>query len=340
MIGQVNGRPLYASEVLQPLEGQFRAIAARTTKAEFRAVVDKVIGDRLFEILFNILYLGEAERNLTEQERFSVKIVLRLNREELVRKHGSGSEARADEELKRKTGKNMEETLEGIRQRMLVEKYQNDIIFPKISVSRRDVERFYNEPANYDKFNPKPGRKIRVIRVARREGDNQASLQAKVERIEKALAEGKPFAEVAADQANLFNREGGGKFTLTEGEKTTDVIQGTKLFGPEPVNEAIARLGAGQRSERITVGAGENVNHWWIYIEEIITGKSRSLQDAQLEIEQILKAQQYLIIETRYRKKLFDDAGYNVDPANLNDPMNLMRRSLVDIAMNMHASGT
>ncbi len=329
MIGQINGKPLYASTVLAPLEGQLRAWSSTLSPRDFRMATTRLVGNRLYQIVFDTLFLGEAQRQLTEQERFGLKINLRMNRQELVRRYGAGSEPLADEEMRKKTGKGLEETLDGIRQAILIRKYQNDVIMPKITVSRRDVERYYNEPANYEKYNPKPGRKIRIIRV----GTN-----AQASDVERQLAEGKAFAEVAAVRFNQFNREGGGLMTIKDAkENTIEFVQGDKVFGIEPLNEALLKLKAGQASPRITTGTGRDELHWWVFVEAISEGKHIPLREAQLQIEQQIRGMQYLMLEQRYRKKLFEDAGFDIDLSSENPLGNTdMNKALVEIAITVY----
>ncbi len=327
MIGQINGRPIYASTVLEPLEGQIRAWGSTLSPRDFRLATNKLIGDRLYQIVFDQLFLGEAERNLSEQERFGLKVNLRMNREELVRRWGAGSAPQADEEMRRRTGKGLDETLNNIKQTILIRKYQDDVIMPRITVSRRDVERFYYDPVNYEKFNPKPGRKIRIIRVAT---GTQAG------EIDRQLGEGKPFAEVAAARFNQYNRETGGLMTITDDkEKTIDFIQGDKVFGLEPLNEALVKLKAGQTSPRITTGAGRDELHWWLHVEQVNEGKQLSIREAQLQIEQQIRGKQYQMLEQRYRRKLFEDAGYNLE-SRADNPLAEMGRALVEVAVNVY----
>lgn len=331
MIGQINGRPIYASTVLEPLEGQIRAWGSTLSPRDFRSATNKLIGDRLYQIVFDQLFLGEAERNLSEEERFGLKVNLRMNREELVRRWGAGSAPQADEEMRKKTGKGLEETLNTIKQTILIRKYQDDVIMPRITVSRRDVERFYYDPVNYEKFNPKPGRKIRIIRVA---------TGAQASDIDRQLSEGKPFTEVAAARFNQYNREGGGLMTITdEKEKTIDFIQGDKVFGIEPLNEALVKLKAGQTSPRITTGTGKDELHWWLHVEQVNEGKQLSMRDAQLLIEQQIRGKQYQILEQRYRKKLFEDAGYSLE-SRVDNPLAEMGRALVEVAVNVYGPAT
>ncbi len=331
MIGQINGRPIYASTVLEPLEGQLRAWGSTLSARDFRMATTKLIGDRLYQIVFDQLFLGEAERHLTEQERFGLKVNLRMNREELVRRWGAGSAPQADEEMRKKTGKGMEDTLNTIKQTILIRKYQDDVIMPRITVSRRDVERFYYDPENYAKFNPKPGRKIRIIRV---------TTGAQASEIERQLAQGKPFAEVATARFNQYNREGGGLMTTKdEKDKVIEFIQGDKVFGIEPLNEAVLKLKAGQASPRVTTGTGKDELHWWLFVEEMSEGKQISMREAQLTIEQQIRGKQYQMLEQQYRKKLFEDAGYNLD-ATTDNPLATMGRALVEIAVHVYGPAT
>ncbi|MEX2214693.1 MAG: hypothetical protein WD768_11225 [Phycisphaeraceae bacterium] len=331
MIGQVNGRPIYASQVLEPLKAQLNAMGQQMARAEFRNAAARILSERLYQIVFDSLFLAEAERRMTEQERFQLKVMMHLNRQELIRKYGAGSEPAANDELKKTTNRTLEETLEGVRQTILVRRYQDEVIYPKIAVSKRDVERFYNRPEVYEKYNPKPGRKVRLIRVA-----NKTSAA----KVDALFAEGKTFIEIAKDPVNQYNPKSEGKFmSLDKNNKDTDLHQGENLFSIDALNDALAKLKAGEHSPRIVVSNQLGDLYFWILFEEVIVGTRKSLPEVQLEIEQQIRGLQYMMIEQRYRKKLFEDAGYVVDGSTAN-PLDEMAASLVKIAVGLYTKGS
>ncbi len=311
MIGQVNGRPIFASDVLDPIDAQLAAMGSTQPRRVFIQSSLKTIQQRLVTIVFDSLFLGEAQRKLSEQEVFRVNIIMKLQREELIRKWGEGSEAKAQKTIVEKTGKTLDETLLAVRHRLLIRKYQDETIYPRISVSRRDVERYYND--NYDEFNPKPGRILRLMRtLSKRDADT----------LDARLKAGEAFAKVARSSKN--------KYQASKGGLMSEPAVGEKVFGFDDLNKAMLTLKQGEHSDRITIDNAGNKSYWWLYIEKIDEGKKKSLRDVQLQIEQQLKAGQQLRLQERYRRKLFQEGSFN--------PIDDMSRALIEIVLSKYAA--
>lgn len=306
MVGQVNGRALYASSVLEPIADQLAALGRTLPRGVFRERATSLIASRLDQIVADALILGEAERDLSENEQMGLTQLLREKREELLRQYGRGSVSLANETMIEQTGKGLDQTLAEYRQKMLVRRYLQQKLMPKMVVSRKDVERYYNDKQS--EFNPPAGRTLRLIRVT----DAAAA-----DRIESALNAGKPFAEVAGDRGNLYRRDQGGLMA--------DVARGENIFTQDELNKAMLKLDKGQASSRITIGNA----HWWVFVESIESGKPKTLRDVQLDIEETLKRQRYQSLTQRYRQRLFSEGSYN--------PVAQMTDSLVQVAISRYA---
>src|SRR5690606_31306012 len=76
MVGQVNGRAIYASQVLAPIAPQLRSLGQSVSRAEFRRQADNLIRGELLRIITDALILGEAERDLTQQEHYGLLAML------------------------------------------------------------------------------------------------------------------------------------------------------------------------------------------------------------------------------------------------------------------------
>lgn len=288
MVGQVNGRAVYASTVLEPVAEQMAALGRTMPRGVFRERAATLISSRLDQIVADALILGQAERDLNAQEQQGLAGMISERRDELLRQYGRGSVSLANETMLEQTGKDLEQTLSEFRQKALVRRYLQQKLFPKLVVSRKDIERYYNDRP--DEFNPKPGRTLRLIRVNEEAGAT---------RIEQQLAQKKPFAEVAADRANLYRREQGGLMA--------DKARGEKVFTQDELNAAMVSLQPGQASQRIKIGN----TSWWLYVEAIESGKARTLREAQQEIEELLKKQRFQALTQRYRQQLFAEGSYN-----------------------------
>ncbi|MEX1017302.1 MAG: peptidylprolyl isomerase [Phycisphaeraceae bacterium] len=295
MIGQVNGRPIYARTVFEPIADQLRAIARQTSRAQFRNEAARLIAAQLDQIVTDALVLGAAERDLSEQERLGLRQMIQQRREELMRQHGQGSLALAEATLRRETGMGLDATLENFRQEVLIQRYLRRQLFPRINVTRRDIRRYYYD--NLEQFNPQGQRVVELIRVRER---------AEADRIAAELEAGTEFARVAEDVRRLD-------------------APGEAPLAHTSLNEVMAELAAGEHAGPVEAGEA----FWFIRVAELDDAEQRSLRDAQLEIENRLRNQQFRLLSEQYRRDLFAEGSYN--------PIDQMTASLLEIAMSRYA---
>lgn len=307
MVGQVNGQAIYAHHVLEPMDEQLRAHGQRLSRNEFRRRVAPLIHERLSEIVQNALILGEAQRDLSERERQGLKVIMQRVREDLVRKYGRGSPAVADRVLRDRTGQGLEQTLEDRRQALVVERFMQQQLHPRVNVTLRDMERYYHD--HYDQFNPSATRTLRLIRAA---GPSEAQT------IQRRLDAGEPFEQVAGDeQLNAYRPRDGGLMADAPGDE---------VFGHEPLNAAMRELGEGEQAGPIEAG-GEQ---WFLKIEQINQPERKTFREAQRDIEHRLRLQQLNRLGNEYYQQLLQRGSYN--------SMEQMGSDLLDIAVNRYAA--
>lgn len=306
MIGQVNGRAIYTRDVLdeqlcQTLAGWGRELS----RSEFRKRATERIVVRLNGMVTDALIYGEAQRDLSDQERQGLTVAMSRQREQLLRQHGQGSPALAEAELLRQTDMGLDQTIERWRQAMVVRRYMQQKLTPKVNVTRKDIKRYYKE--HHGEFNPPHSRTVRVIQT--HTGDD-------AQFISNLIASGTPFAEAAADEHNLFRRDAGGLMGEMAGEQ---------LFADPQVNQATLELQAGDCTGPYTVGERD----WFIYVEQINQAPGRSLMVVQTQIQSLLTDQQLREYTEQYREKLFEQGSYN--------SIEQMTMSLVEIAEDRYA---
>ena len=73
LIGQVNGRPIYADEVLGPIVDQLNAEYASLPWREFQGVLIRLVRTQLQELILNELYLSEARAGLSADEQTGLR---------------------------------------------------------------------------------------------------------------------------------------------------------------------------------------------------------------------------------------------------------------------------
>ena len=306
MVGQANGRPIFAMDVFEPVHDILVQKGRELPRVVFRQEVTGLIDARLEEIIFEALIIGEAERHLAPQEKVGLRHMLDEHAAELIRRWGEGSRKKADARLQELFDQNLDQRVDRYRQQLIIRRYIEMKVGPKLNITRKDVERYYH--SHPDEFRPKAKRVIHMIVV-----DNEADRQ----RVDKALSDGTPFKDVARtpynrnrpDQAGLY-----GEVEATAGG-----------FAPEALDQAVRTLAVGQHSEAIAVGSGFR----WVYIDSETGGEHRALRDVQLEIRERLQQQQYKLHTDRLRLQMLTEGSYT--------DLNQMRMALIEVAMSRYA---
>lgn len=190
LIGQVNGKPLYANEFLIPREDRLRSIARATPgdreKAyeEFRSLIYSAFD----QFVNNELVISEAESAIPDEAKEGLLAWMRdLQEQEIANRGGTRSEAQRsiEEEF---PGTTIEEFMKRQKNEILAADLMRRRVRPRAIVSWRDIERLYER--NREVFNPPPT--LRVGRIAVPKAD-----QAKVDQVKAMFVEGKTFEQVA-----------------------------------------------------------------------------------------------------------------------------------------------
>ena len=188
LVGQINGRPLFADEFFAPLADQLQQIASnpdrvagrdqfvRTVRAHFKTTVDSE------------LIVAEAESQLTPEQQQGVLAWLKSIQEATIAERG-GSLAAAEASLEAEEDKTLDEFMQQRREVSLAVRLLNQRIEPRAIVSWREVQQVYDRDSNI--YNP-PAQ----IRIGRIKLDNTADAE-KVARVKELAAEGKKFSEIA-----------------------------------------------------------------------------------------------------------------------------------------------
>lgn len=307
MVGQVNGRPIYARSIFKDVHERLTDLGQRLPAAQFRQQASALLQGRLKQIVMDALILGEAENQLTEQNQQGLIQFLKEERKKLVRELGRGSEELANERSRTTSGLTLDQRISEKRNQVIVQNYLRNKLWPKINVSRKDIERYYQD--HFEEFNTPQGRTIHLIRTS---DDNVAN------QIDKELANGRNFLDIAGD--NVLNpRDWEKKGLFGTG------IKGVP-FGNDALNDATLKLAEGEHTPRMRVGT----MYTWVYVATISQGQTRSLREVQLEVERTLKQQQYNRYTEDYQKRLLDEGSYN--------DIQEMHNRLLDICMSVYSS--
>jgi hypothetical protein len=305
-VGDINGRPIYAREFLEPLAARLAAEAERTEAGPWRRLAEQEISRRLDGLITDELLKAEALSTLNEEQQAGLRSFLQGVRTRLVSEN-LGSARLAEQRLLEAEGKNLEDRLREEEETTLVRLALAEDVYRRVNVSWRDVKLRYERDAG--KYNPPPTAVFRLIRVPRSDAAARAS-------VESRLAAGEAFSEVASDEeVNRFKPdEGGQELVAFEGEFSEG-----EFFGAEALNEAAQGLTLGGRVGPVEFGSQVG----WLTLEEI-RRESVSLYDAQLAIQQELTLERREAELRRYVGRLLDRAGAGERDA--------MRARLVSIA--------
>ncbi|MEM7682423.1 MAG: peptidylprolyl isomerase [Planctomycetota bacterium] len=298
-VGQINGQPVYAEEVLEPLSARLAAIG-RNTPRDFDEQAGRAIYEEIGARLRSALIVAEAESSLTPQQRQFLEFRTQAEREELLRMHGQGSVAMADRVLREREGVGLEQTLDEFREAFLVQLYIASRIEPGVNVARRDIERFYRD--NLHRYVRPEQRRVRLI---------FSDAGPVAERIAGELDGGTPFVEVASGPLNDYRRSNGGLWPKP--------VSGND-FVSDPVNRAAAELGVGRHAGPFEVGD----QMWWVYVDDVQPEVRRALRDVQRDIELELNRDQRIRLEMRDRKRLLEQASHT--------DLGLMTQRVLEIA--------
>jgi len=189
LIGQVNGRPVYADEVLGPIADQLRAEYERMAWQEFQGVMEQLVMQRLQEVVLNELFLAEARASMTQQQQHGLLAFMRTIEQDLVGKSG-GVQSRAQREVMAEEGRTIEEYLKLQEERVLIETLMNERVTPFAVVSWHDVQREYAKRRS--EFQPAATILVGRIRLRTKDAETITAVQ-------QRLDAGESFTEVAAD---------------------------------------------------------------------------------------------------------------------------------------------
>lgn len=297
LVGQINGRPVFASEILEPLSGRLRALSGDPVASRnWSRRATEIIVEELRRRIEDELILAEARASLTPEQRAGVFRFINEIQKSLV-SNQRGSAVAADETLRETSGRGLYQEAKDRLDRQLIVKELRERIMPKVNVSWRDIQQEYER--DYDRFNPPS---VATLRLAYALVDTPDAVEA----LKVAVAAGKPFAEIAALPINEFNPKTGGKI-----ERSFTGNYADAEFSPIPeLNAAFRSLSVGQvigpieyavKNERTRT---ESKRVGFVYLEKIDLPSGLTLYDAQLTLETELRTKRTDEEVRRYFERL------------------------------------
>ncbi len=320
VVGQINGRPVFASEILEPLDGALRASAAKAKDpGAWKDAAQQSIIPELKRRIADELILSEARRNLSPEQKQGLLHFLGQIQSALISQN-QGSEVKADEELRDQNGRSLSDEARDIVDKELIRNEINNKVTPRVAVPWRDVQNEYER--QHDKWHPPGEYTFRMIYAANDKPEN-------VTRLQTLLGSGTPFETAAQDSANEFNRREKGALV-----RKTQLAQSEGEFSPWPdVNAALRTLSVGQTAGPIVFAPDkakpDAKRTAWVYLDTLDQKPGTSLYDAQLEVESDLRLDRESAERQRYFERLWKRGNVS--------KLELMVDKLVSVATERYA---
>ncbi len=310
MIGQVNGKPIFADDFLRPIEDRLVAVGRRSaSQSDFVRLASPIVGMELRSQVQNALLLAEAESELSVEQRQGLFFFLTQLRQETIAGKGGGTEGVAASRIQEEEDVSLDQYVEGLREEQLIRKVLVEHVAPRIIVSWRDVEREYDRRAA--EFNP-PGRvQLARIRLSSSRTEQVADVTAR-------LDNGEDFLDIVDDLGSPSAQRGWQEFSLPDGTLASAPISDERLMA------AVSALSTkGQSTGAISMGT----QVWWIHVQELERPQPRSLYDADVQRQLRREIRSALTTEEQqtYVSSLLEDGIY--------DELDAMAQRLLAIAL-------
>jgi len=310
-VGQINGEPVFANVVLEPLDGALRVAAAEATNERvWLRSSSEIIAREVRRQVANTLILAEARSNLTAEQRAGLPTFLQRIRESLAADE-RGSVIVADDQLRRREGVTLDQKVQQILDEELIRnelrtRVDSAVVVPFINV-RLEYQRRFEE------FNPPTRAVFRLLWV--REGDAGA-----IEEVSSNLAGGMSFLEAANRPYNRRWQSDEGRWVRTFRGEFADA----KFFDVPEFQAIASGLRVGEFAGPALADLGTSVVWAWVYLEKIERPRAVTLAEAQQGIYQQLLNAERDKVRDRYFAELFSRGSFT--------PMEEMAIRLVEIA--------
>ncbi len=329
LVGQVNGRPVYANKVLEPIADQITAIAGNVSRSEFSDMTRNYLyseedqmgitvrGGRLYEMVITDLLLSEALSGMSEEQSYGLLSIVGQMRDDLVSSQG-GSQTQLRQILAEQSGLSVEKFLELQRDQILIDALYRQKIWPKINITWRDIQREFEQVSLGEPVLFQEGDDERTDTVvAALRGNPPVALgnieaahgtvtlgmirlpmeDPEVELVQEAFADGSSFQEVA----EMLELEKGGIWrTFKMG---LDGVEDIKVG--EKIKSHLVGVGEGDIPEPFEFGS----DYMWVAVLEVQQPISLYNPRVQIALSDVLRNVQFHREVNRYVQNLWGDGS-------------------------------
>jgi hypothetical protein len=286
LIGQINGRPVYAGKFMTSIEDRILRLVAENPPGNAQRLIEKLIQDRFQQYINNELIISEAEGMLSPEMQAGIFAWIQSIQEQTVAGNG-GNRTSATQSIEDQFGMNMEQYLKEKRDEALASDLLRRRVEPRTIVSWRDVERQYSMLEK--EFNPEPRITIGRIRL-------QVSDQLEIQNVQERFKRGETFAQVAT----ALNVPDGGKWQQYPLPKNG--LAGLELA--DDIKKILLAVENGQVTEELRKGSTAT----WYCVTNVQQQATRSIFESALQrsIRRGLKEQRGAYERNRYLASLRD----------------------------------
>ena len=295
MVGQINGRPIYAHEFFAPMDARLRRESKTLDPNQFLRKLQEDIWEELRGKLADELLLAEFQAQMTPEMKMGVFAFIDQIRDRIISRN-FGAEDIAERRLLAEEGVTLDEKVDDISKVEFVREQLRREIGDRINVSYREIEQEFDR--HYDDFNPDPSARFRVLMIP-----DEPDYRARIFVVGHDLEQGVPFAEIVESVGSWRKEQGG----LREVQLKDTTIEDVALFSAPELNDPAHLLKPGDTTPRIEY----NDAHWWIHLEDISNPPEITLYDVQLELEDTLIERRQREESASYFQELYHRGSYS-----------------------------
>ena len=311
LVGEVNGRPIFADAFLQEIEDRLLRAAEELSGSQRERAFREIVNNWLYDKVLNALILSEAEASLSIEQQMGLFAFIQSLQEEQIRQH-SRSRAETDRALASEGG--LDGYLKRQKEVVMVEQLRRRKIDPRVIVSWRDIEREYLR--RYDEFNPPAAVTLALIRL---HTIDQAEL---IEQVQNRLDGDESFATLAEE---LGFPDGGVWATFRMGPGgITDIDVSNQIKG------VLAGMEEGRISEPFTQGPST----LWMHVVSLQRPPARSLYEDP-QVQRILRNE----IHRRRGEEQWNRYINSLLERGIYDELDVMADRLYEIALQRYGQG-
>jgi len=232
LVGQVSGRPIFASEFFESMDARLQAESRREGRREFLVGLREQVAEALRDTIRDELLLAEFEATLSPAQRQGLATFVQGIRQNLIRR-GGGSTELANQLLIREEGPTLEEKVEAESRQQLVRQMVGQLLRDRAWIPWRDVRRAYLR--DLEEYRPPPTARYRVIMAPADDAERLAAIQRELQARRDIGAVAESYSVFRPEERGLY------EVRVAEGG-----LAETEVFADETLNGRATALSAGE----------------------------------------------------------------------------------------------